>query len=270
MPSPVAETSYQTISCERRAEGAIAWIVLNRPDVLNAMTDGMKRELLDAFKQADRDPAVRVIVLIGAGRGFCSGQDLGDRDPSDGEQSLGDNLRALYNPLILQMRATNKPIIGAINGVAAGAGMSLALACDLRLASETASFIEVFVRIGLVPDAGSSWFLPRLVGLGKAFELAALGDKVDAQEALRIGLVNRVVPAEALETETMALAERLAKAPTKAIALMKRALERSFEHDLPSQLDYEAHMQQIAGRSNDFKEGVGAFLAKRPPSFQGR
>ncbi|MNY07313.1 1,2-epoxyphenylacetyl-CoA isomerase [compost metagenome] len=168
------------------------------------------------------------------------------------------------------MRQMGKPIVGAVNGVAAGAGMSLALACDLRLCADNASFIEVFVRIGLVPDAGSTWLLPRLVGLAKAFELAALGDKVDAGEALRLGLVNRVVAADQLETEAQALASRLSEAPTKAIGLMKRAFERAFDHDLADQLDYEAHLQEVAGRTRDFEEGVGAFLAKRPPAFTGQ
>ncbi|MBO9539391.1 enoyl-CoA hydratase/isomerase family protein [bacterium] len=258
---------YQTIAYEVR-DGRIAWIALDRPDVLNAMTDQMKRELLDAFKRADKDPAVRAIVLTGRGRGFCSGQDLADASKS--EVSLGDNLRTLYNPLILQMRQMAKPIVCAVNGVAAGAGMSLALACDLRLCADNAAFIEVFVRIGLVPDAGSTWLLPRLVGLAKAFELAALGDKVDAAEALRLGLVNRVVPADQLEAEAQALASRLAEAPTKAIGLMKRAFERAFDHDLADQLEYEAHLQEVAGRTRDFEEGVGAFLAKRPPAFTGQ
>lgn len=257
---------FETLSYEIR-DGRIAWISLNRPDVLNAMTDAMKRELLDAFKRADKDAAVRAVVLTGSGRGFCSGQDLADASKS--EVSLGENLRTLYNPLILQMRGMNKAIIGAVNGVAAGAGMSLALACDLRVAADNASFIEVFVRIGLVPDAGSTWLLPRLVGLAKAFELAALGDKVDAAEALRLGLVNRVVPADQLEAEALALASRLAEAPTKAIGLMKRAFERAYDHDLADQLAYEAHIQEVAGRTADFKEGVSAFISKRPPAFTG-
>ncbi|HEY9898300.1 MAG TPA: enoyl-CoA hydratase-related protein [Pantanalinema sp.] len=258
---------YETIAYEV-LDARVARISLERPDVLNAMTDRMKRELLDAFKRADKDPAVRAVVLTGSGRGFCSGQDLADASKS--ETGLGDNLRELYNPLILQMRQMNKPIVGAVNGVAAGAGMSLALACDLRLAADNASFIEVFVRIGLVPDAGSTWLLPRLVGLAKAFELAALGDKVDAQEALRLGLVNRVVPADRLEAEALALASRLAEAPTRAIGLMKRAFERAYDHSLGDQLDYEAHLQEIAGRTQDFKEGVSAFIAKRPPAFTGQ
>jgi 2-(1,2-epoxy-1,2-dihydrophenyl)acetyl-CoA isomerase len=258
---------YETLSYEVR-DGRIAWIALNRPEVLNALSDQMKRELLDAFRRADKDPAVRAVVLTGNGRGFCSGQDLADASKS--KVGLGDNLRTLYNPLILQMRELSKPIVGAVNGVAAGAGMSLALACDLRLCADNSIFVEAFVRIGLVPDVGSTWILPRLVGLAKAFELAALGDKVDAQEALRLGLVSRVVPAADLEAEALALASRLAEAPTKAIGLMKRAFERAFDHSLGDQLDYEAHLQEIAGRTQDFQEGVSAFIAKRPPVFTGQ
>ncbi len=263
----MAETT--TIRTEVREPG-IGWIMLDRPQVLNAFDDVMKRELRQAVEAMGRDSAVRCIVITGAGKGFCSGQDLDDRDPEGPAPDLGETLRALYNPLIMAIRRVEKPVLAALNGVAAGAGLSLALACDMRIASEKARLIEVFTRVGLVPDAGSSYYLPRLVGLGRAFEMMALAPDIDAATALQWGLVNRVVPVDQFEVETMALATRLAQAPTKAIALIKRALERSFQTELTDQLDYEAHLQHIAGRSHDFREGVSAFLAKRPAAFQGR
>jgi len=263
----MAETT--TLRIEVRDPG-IGWITLDRPQVLNAFDDVMKRELRQAIEAFGRDGSVRCLVITGAGKGFCSGQDLDHRDPDGPAPDLGETLRSLYNPLIMAIRKVEKPVVAALNGVAAGAGLSLALACDMRIASEKAKLIEVFARVGLVPDAGSSYFLPRLVGLGRAFEMMALASDVDAVTAERWGLVNRVVPADQLEAETMALATRLAQAPTKAIALMKRALERSFQSELTDQLDYEAHLQHIAGRSEDFREGVAAFLAKRPAAFQGR
>ena len=258
-----------TLRVEVRDPG-IGWITLDRPQVLNAFDDVMKLELRQAIEAFGRDASVRCVVITGAGKGFCSGQDLEDRDPAGPAPDLGETLRTLYNPLILAIRRIEKPVIAAINGVAAGAGLSLALACDMRIASQKARLIEVFARVGLVPDAGSTYYLPRLVGLGRAFEMMALAGDVDAATAERWGLVNQVVPPEQLESETMALALRLAQAPTRAIALIKRSLERSFQSDLGDQLELEAHMQQIAGRSEDFREGVSAFLAKRAPHFEGR
>jgi 2-(1,2-epoxy-1,2-dihydrophenyl)acetyl-CoA isomerase len=249
-------------------EDGVLTVTLNRPDVLNAFNSKMGAELLDALKKAERDTAVRCIVLTGAGRAFSSGEDLKARQ-AEGITDFGSTLRDRYNPIILKMRNVEKPVLGSINGVAAGAGCSIALACDLRIASEKASFIEAFVRVGLVPDSGSSFFLPRLVGLGRALEIAFLGDAVSAEEALRLGLVNKAVPAEELESTTRELASRLAKSPTKAIGLAKRAMNRALTMDLEQLLDYEVYAQEIAGGTEDHREGIAAFLEKRQANFTG-
>ncbi|HXF82227.1 MAG TPA: enoyl-CoA hydratase-related protein [bacterium] len=250
-----------------RADGVLT-ITLNRPEVLNAVNEQLASELHDALRDAARDTAVRCVVLTGAGRGFCSGADLRERAGSP--VSYREHLDATFHPLIMTMRTMEKPLIAAVNGVAAGAGCSLALAADLRLASERASFIELFARIGLVPDSGSTWFLPRLVGLGKAFELTYTTDPVDAAEALRLGLVNRVVPHDELIAATTALAARLAAGPTKAYGLTKRALYYGQTATLEQSLAYEAQLQDIAGATADHREGVAAFLEKRPPAYEGR
>jgi 2-(1,2-epoxy-1,2-dihydrophenyl)acetyl-CoA isomerase len=246
----------------------VATITLNRPDVFNAFNDPQSYELQDALKQVARDAAVRAVVLTGAGRAFCSGQDL---KAAQGEEkrSFYDSLHKRYNPIIRAMRSLPKPIIGRLNGVAAGAGCSLALACDALIASTDASLIEVFINIGLVPDSGSSYFLPRIVGTLKAFELCTLGSKVSAEEALRLGLVNQVVAPDQLDEVTYALATRYAAAPTKSIGLIKQMLNKASASTLDEMLDYEAYCQQIAGESEDYKEGVQAFLEKRKPQFRG-
>jgi 2-(1,2-epoxy-1,2-dihydrophenyl)acetyl-CoA isomerase len=259
--------SYETI-LYTQDEGVLT-ITLNRPDVLNAFNSVMGRELLDALKKAERDPEARCVVITGAGRAFSSGEDLKARQ-AEGITEFGPTLRDRYNPIVLRIRNMDKPVLGSINGVAAGAGCSLALACDLRIASEKARFIEVFVRVGLVPDSGSSFFLPRLVGLGKALEMAFLGDEVGAEEALRLGLVNHMVPVEELETATRELALRLAKGPTKAIGLAKRAMNRALTMDLEDLMEYEAYGQEVAGASADYQEGVVAFSEKRPANFTGK
>jgi 2-(1,2-epoxy-1,2-dihydrophenyl)acetyl-CoA isomerase len=252
---------------------SICTITLNRPDVLNAFNDALTTELADAMKNAERDAAVRVIIITGAGRAFSSGQDLADlKDhyrPGYVPQ-LGDDLRRRYNPIIKRIREMEKPVIAVVNGVAAGAGCSLALACDLRIASDQASFIEVFINVGLIPDSGSTFMLPRLVGLGKALELCWTGQKVDAPEALRIGLVNQVVPAAELDAAVKKLAARLASLPGRAIALTKRLLNQSLQNDLDAQLEAEAYDQETAGKTADHYEGVAAFLEKRKPNFHGR
>jgi 2-(1,2-epoxy-1,2-dihydrophenyl)acetyl-CoA isomerase len=243
-------------------------ITLNRPDALNAFTVEMKEGLLAAFKDAARNKDVRVVILTGAGRAFSAGQDLKERAGPD-VNDLGAELRQRYNPIILAMRRLEKPIVGAINGVAAGAGISIAIACDILIASDKASFMEAFGRVGLVPDTGSSWFLPRLVGPARAAEMMFTADSVDAATAERIGLVNRVVPADDLMDEANALAARLAQAAPMALALAKRALNRALNSTLDDALEFEAQLQSIAGRSADHKEGVAAFVEKRPAKFKG-
>lgn len=249
----------------------VCTITLNRPEVYNALNEQMKKELNDALKEAEKDSNVRCLVIRGAGeKAFCSGQDLKEHAGKETRRSLKESLEKSYNPMIRKMRSMEKPIIGMINGVAAGAGLSIALACDMRIMAEHAKLIEVFIRIALVPDSGSHWFLPRLVGMAKAFEYAALGNDISAQEAERVGLVNKVVPAADLEKATMEIAERLAKAPTKSIGLIKRTLNKALSSDLDTLLDYEAYIQEIASLTEDHKEGVQAFLEKRPAQFKGK
>jgi len=251
----------------------VCTIMLNRPDVLNAFNDQLTTELGDALKTAEKDLAVRVIILTGAGRAFSSGQDLGDLKTKyvpGHVPHLGDDLRRRYNPIIKRIREMDKPVIAAVNGVAAGAGCSLALACDMRIASDQAAFIEVFVNVGLIPDSGSTFTLPRLVGLGKAMELCMTGQKVDAAEALRLGLVNQVVPAAELDAASKKLASRIAGLPGRAIALTKRLLNQSMNNDLEAQLEAEAYDQETAGKTADHYEGVVAFIEKRKPNFQGK
>lgn len=257
-----------TVVVELDAEARVATIVLNRPDALNALTVPMKVDLLAALRRVERDRGVRAVVLTGAGRAFCAGQDLKERLQPDAAP-LGVEIRERYNPIIRAMRALPKPIVGAINGVAAGAGASLAMACDIRIAADTSSFALAFGRVGLVPDSGATWFLPRLVGVTRAAELALLGDPVTAADAVRLGLVGRVVPAADLATEARSVAARLAAGAPRAMALTKRALNAAWERDLEGALEYEAHLQDMAGRTSDHREGMAAFLEKRPPRFTG-
>ena len=257
---------YETVLTEDRA--GVRVVTLNRPDVLNAFDAKLGEELLDALGAAEGDAAVRCVVLTGAGRAFCSGADLRGHTP--GETSLGALLRSRYNRIITRLRTMEKPVIAAVNGVAAGAGCNLALAADLRVASDRASFIEVFTRVGLIPDSGGTWLLPRFVGLGRALELMFFAEPVDAAGAERLGLVNRVVAHDDLMPRTLEWAARLAEGPTRAYGLIKRAVDRALVLDLRGALDYEAFLQEIAGRSDDHREGVAAFLQKRPPSYAGR
>ncbi|GIK64460.1 MAG: 2-(1,2-epoxy-1,2-dihydrophenyl)acetyl-CoA isomerase [Chloroflexota bacterium] len=253
-------------------QGGILTITLNRPEKLNAMTDPMLEGLLEALKQAERDSSVRVVILTGAGRGFCPGQDLGaaqERGNETGDYGYGKHLRETYNLVILRMRRLSKPIIGAINGPAAGAGMSIALACDLRVAAESAIFVQAFVKIGLVPDSGATWLLPRLIGQTRAMELMFTGRKVSAQEALELGMIHQVVADDQLMPTVYELAETLANAATKAIGYIKRGLEFAATHTLEESLEYEADLQDMAGRTADHHEGLTAFLEKRPPQYRG-
>jgi 2-(1,2-epoxy-1,2-dihydrophenyl)acetyl-CoA isomerase len=264
--------AYDTLLVETTDN--VCTVTLNRPDSLNSINDAMTTELAKVFGQLRNDAAVRCVILTGAGRAFCSGQDLGDLKSKYSDPQftphLGDDLRRRYNPVVRGLREMEKPVIAAVNGVAAGAGLSFALACDLRIASDKASFIEVFVNVGLIPDSGNTFFLPRLVGLGKALELCFTGDKVSAADALHLGLVNKVVPAEELTKTTRDLAHRLAKLPTKGIALTKKLLYGSMNSDLETVLEAEAEAQETAARTGDHKEGVRAFFEKRPPNFQGK
>jgi 2-(1,2-epoxy-1,2-dihydrophenyl)acetyl-CoA isomerase len=248
--------------------GAVATITLDRPEALNALTVTLKEELLAAFRSLAGDRTVRAVILTGAGRAFCAGQDLRERlEP--GAPPLELELRERYNPIIRAMRALDQPVVGAINGVAAGAGASIAFACDFRLAAEGASFVLAFGRIGLVPDSGATWLLPRLVGAARAAEIALVGDPVSAVEAERIGLVRRVVPAADLPGAAHALAERLAGLAPRATALTKRLLERTWTETLDEALEAEAEAQGIVGAAIDHAEGLAAFLEKRPPRFTG-
>jgi 2-(1,2-epoxy-1,2-dihydrophenyl)acetyl-CoA isomerase len=266
MSADRATAAYTTLRYE--VADAIATITLDRPEALNALTVPLKVELLAAFRAVARDRSVRAVVLTGAGRAFCAGQDLKERLEPDAAP-LAIELRERYNPIIAAMRALDQPIVGAINGVAAGAGAALAFACDIRLAAEGATFVLAFGRIGLVPDSGSTWFLPRLVGPAKAAELALVGETLSAADAERFGLVARVVPAGSLADEARATATRLAGLAPVALALTKRALDRSWSIDLDTALEDEAFRQGVAGATADHAEGIAAFLEKRPPRFSG-
>jgi 2-(1,2-epoxy-1,2-dihydrophenyl)acetyl-CoA isomerase len=250
-------------------EQGVAFIRLNRPDVYNALNDEITYELQDAWKAVSKDDQVRVVVLSGEGKAFCSGQDL-KAASGDQKRSFLQSLHKRYNPIISAMRALPKPIVCRLNGVAAGAGCSLALACDVIVASEDATLIEVFINIGLVPDSGSSYFLPRTVGMNKAFELCSMGNRVKATEAVAIGLINKAVPAGELDNAVKFYTDYFAKAPTKSIGLIKKMLNKSSTSTLEEMLEYEAYCQEIAGTSNDYKEGVTAFLEKRKPEFKGK
>jgi len=250
-------------------DGPVATLTLDRPAALNALTVPVKVALREALESLAADRGVRAVILTGAGRAFCAGQDLAERDEPDAAP-LEVEVRERYNPIIRALRSMGQPVIAAVNGVAAGAGASLAFACDLRIAAEDARFVLAFGRLGLVPDSGATWFLPRLVGSGKAAELALVGDAVDAAEALRLGLVSRVVPAERLMDEARALAAKIANGPPLAFALTKGALQRAMTIDLDEALEGEAKLQGIAGASADHAEGLAAFREKRPPRFTGR
>ncbi len=254
-------------------DGGVLTITFNRPEVLNALNDQVIKELGEALRRAECDAAIRCLVLTGGGRAFSAGQDLSSfamREQNPDRVSIREHLRDGYNRIVTRMRGLEKPIVAGINGVAAGVGLSLALAADIRVAAENASFTTGFSKIGLVPDGGMSFMLPLLVGIGRAAELAFTSDRIDAAEAHRLGLVNRVVPAEELGAATAALAGQLATMPTRALGLTKRAFNRTILADLDAWLDYEAHLQEIAGRTDDHKEGVRAFIEKRQATFTGK
>lgn len=253
-------------------EAGVRTLTLNRPDAMNSLNEQLKGELLDALKKSERDRAVRCIVLTGAGRAFSAGQDLKetqDKTAAGKEMDFAAELRRNYNPIILKLRTIEIPVIASVNGVAAGAGWSLALACDIRIASAAAKFVGAFSKIGLIPDSGMTFTLPRLAGLGKALEIAYLGEALTAEQALQLGLVNRVVAAEELAAATKELAASLARGATRGLGLIKRAMNAGIMNDLENQLNYEADLQGIAGRTRDHREGVAAFIEKRAPEFKG-
>jgi 2-(1,2-epoxy-1,2-dihydrophenyl)acetyl-CoA isomerase len=256
-------------------ENGIAVLTLNRPDRLNSFTQAMHREVRDALDKLQADGSVRVLLLTGAGRGFCAGQDLNDRAVAPGSPAgapavdLGESVEKYYAPLVMTLRTLPMPVICAVNGVAAGAGANLALACDIVLAAKSASFIEAFSKLGLIPDTGGTWVLPRLLGPARAMGLALLGERLPAEKAEEWGLIWRCVPDDALMIEAMAMAEHFAAAPTKGLAYTKKAMLASWTNTLEQQLQLEASMMRELGYSHDYREGVAAFIGKRQPNFQG-
>jgi 2-(1,2-epoxy-1,2-dihydrophenyl)acetyl-CoA isomerase len=261
----MAATETGTVRIER--EGAVATLVLDRPDSMNAQTKASRRELIGAIRQVARDGAVRAVVLTGEGRAFCAGQDLKEAGALD---DVAETVRQTYAPIITGLVEMDKPVIAAINGAAAGAGLSIALACDLRIMADDAILMMAFSNIGLVPDSGGSWFLARTLGYARALELAATGRRVAADEALALGLVQQVVPRDRVRTATAALAAELAARPTQAIAWTKRLMREALTATLAQTLESEAQLQAAATRSHDHREGVAAFLEKRAPVFEGR
>lgn len=252
--------------------GGVQTITFNRPDVLNSFNTPMALEVQAALAVAAADPAIRAVLLTGAGRAFCAGQDLEEVRPVEGgdARDFASHVQTVYNPIVRAIRQLEKPVVAAVNGVAAGAGANLALTCDLVLASAQAAFLQAFVKIGLVPDTGGTFFLPRLVGMARATAMMLLGEKVTAQQALEAGMIYRVVEADRLLAEASELAARLATQPTYGIGLTKRLLNASLVNGLEAQLDLEAELQGAAGRSADYAEGVAAFLARRAPVFTGK
>lgn len=253
-------------------EAGVAVITLNRPNQLNSFNPEMHKALKAALTQAQLDESVRAVLLTGSGRGFCAGQDLNDRNVSNESETpnLGDSIEKYYNPLIKQITQMPKPVIAAVNGVAAGAGSNIALACDIVFAGQSASFIQAFCKIGLVPDSGGTWILPRLVGSARAKALMMLGDKITARQAQEWGMIWLCVEDDVLIETAMAVASNLAKQPTKGLSLIKQALAHSSHNSFHQQLDLERDLQSIAGRTEDYREGIHAFFDKRVPEFKGK
>jgi 2-(1,2-epoxy-1,2-dihydrophenyl)acetyl-CoA isomerase len=262
---------YETILFEK--SGGVATIALNRPDKLNSFNGALHEEVYDALNEAAGDEEVRCIVLRGEGKGFSAGADLSEIVEGDGDPNgpdLGEYLRRTYSRLVTRMVDVEKPIVAALHGPVYGAGLGLALACDLRVAAESAKFSVAFIKIGLIPDAGVSFFLPRVIGLGRAMEMSMLGEALEAEEAHRVGLVNKLVPDDKLEEEVAEYAGRLAGLPTMAMGRIKRTLYQSFESDLAAALEAEAAGQSLCGYTQDHKEGVAAFMEKREANFTGK
>ncbi|MDQ6633782.1 MAG: 2-(1,2-epoxy-1,2-dihydrophenyl)acetyl-CoA isomerase PaaG [Gemmatimonadota bacterium] len=263
-------SSYQHLLVDRR--DGVTMVTLNRPEVLNSFNRRMADELVAALDEAGDDPAVRAVLLTGSGRAFCAGQDLVEVLPREGRPApdLGDVVRLQYNPIIRAIRLLEKPVVCAVNGVAAGAGANLALACDITIAAEGANFIQSFTKIGLIPDSGGTFILPRIVGLQRAAALAMLGDKLPAEKALEWGLVYDCVPPAKLLDVAREIATRLAAMPTRALGLTKRGFNAGLSNGLDTQIELEEELQREAGRTQDYAEGVRAFTEKRPPRFEGR
>ena len=261
--------SYETIIYELK-EG-IATLTLNRPEVFNSLNEQMHKELKTVIAGIKKDKTIRVLIITASGKAFCAGQDLNDRSVNNGDEKLdlGESIERKYNPLIKSIYNLEIPVICKINGVAAGAGVGIALACDFVIAVDTSSFIQAFCKIGLVPDSGNSYFLPKLVGMARAKELCMLGDKLSATTAQEYGLISRVYPKETIDEEVQKLAVHFSTAPTFGLSLIKKALNESMDNSLNEQLELEKNLQRIAGHSNDYKEGVAAFLQKRTPNFKG-
>jgi len=262
--------AWETIVFE--ASEGVARLTLNRPDRLNSLNARMHEEIAAVLGTVESDPGVRALLITGAGRGFCAGQDLNLRDAgaASGDFDAGAALERYYNPLIRRLRALAKPVVAAVNGPAAGAGANIAFACDIVIAARSASFLQAFCRLGLVPDAGGTWFLPRLAGSARAMGMAMLGEPLSAESAAQWGLIWKVVDDDKLMAEARGLAAKLAQGPTAGLGLIKQAINRSLANSLDAQLDVERDLQRLAARSEDFKEGVAAFLEKRPAQFKGR
>lgn len=256
-------------SIEIQIENGLAWITLNRPEVYNSFNREMALLLQSQLEQCANDAAVRAIVITGSGRAFCAGQDLKEVTTPELNPGFKKILEEHYNPIISMIRNIEKPIIAAVNGVAAGAGANIALACDVVVASEHASFIQAFSKIGLIPDSAGTFFLPRLIGFQKASALMMLGDKVSAQEAEQLGMVYKIFSSEEFVAATKKLAETMAQMPTKALGMTKRLLNASMANDLKAQLEMESKLQIEAAQSDDYREGVAAFVEKRKPNFKG-
>ncbi|MDX1666700.1 MAG: enoyl-CoA hydratase-related protein [Saprospiraceae bacterium] len=260
------EPSHSSIAYEKSDQ--VGFITLNRPDKFNSFNREMALELQSVLDQCEEDPEVRAIYITGAGKAFCAGQDISELTAEDGPE-IDDILSQHFNPIISRLRTIEKPIVCAVNGVAAGAGANIALACDITLATASASFIQAFSKIGLIPDSGGTFFLPRILGMQKATALMMLGDKVDAPEAEKLGMIYKSVPDSKFEKTAKEIAYQLAGMPTKGLGLTKRALNRSLHNDLEHQLAIEEQLQSAAGQTDDYQEGIQAFLEKRKPNFKG-